>query len=84
MRVNVKEIEKELYLETGDLVVLQDGSTRILVNDWVYDKYSFLCTESGHVYSVWQDTIEELLSVFSDNPIVRVIPSSKLELREID
>lgn len=84
MRVNVKEIEKERYLKTGDLVVLQDGSTRILVNDRVFDKYSFLCTESGLVYSVWQDTIEELLSVFSDNPIVRVIPSSKLELREID
>ena len=83
MKVNVKEIKKQFNLKAGDLVVLQDGSTRLLISQYVDDRYALLCMETGSICSGRAYTVKELLE-YVDNPIVRVIPSSRLELRELD
>lgn len=84
MEIKLKETREELNIEVGDLLVLKNGSVRLLINQYSTDMYACLSMETGTIYCEWYSTVEELLEEYSDNPIVRVIPSSKLEIRELD
>ena len=82
MEIKLKETREELNIEVGDLLIFKDGTMRAIVTDGV--DFASMCLETFEVISCWYACLEELISSYVDNPIVRVIPSNKLEIRELD
>ena len=86
MEIKLKETREELNIEVGDLLVLKDGSIRVIVTDG--DVFASMCLKTFMVKSCWYGSIKDLLEkVYPKEArasILRVISSSKLEIREID
>lgn len=77
------ELKKELTLpdvKEGDLIVLENGLSRLVVKDGVQGGFTVVNIEKGTIALLTKDTIEEVLEGY---PIAHIIPSERLVLKEI-
>ena len=82
MKIELKE--NVLKMKVGDFTILKDvGEPKLCILAQVSKQFVFICLETGDYWDDGFSSISSLLSVYEDN-IVRVIPSEKMLLKEID
>lgn len=82
LKINLKHSESDINIHLGDLVVLENGDCYLIGRR--YDHFrAFNLKESlltEHYYSL--DSLKTEIESVSDSKVVRVIPSSNIEINE--